>query len=66
MLTKKSDGVANGPRLRKALAGVIGGSMDRRTFLKRSGVTAGGAVLASAMPIGMTKGSTKRSWRGMP
>ncbi|MDA0306234.1 MAG: formate dehydrogenase subunit alpha [Proteobacteria bacterium] len=55
MLTKKSDGVANGPRLKKALAGVIGGSMDRRTFLKRSGVTAGGAVLASAMPLGMVK-----------
>ena len=53
MLTKTSGGVANGPRLKKALAGVIGGSMDRRTFLKRSGVTAGGAVLASAMPIGI-------------
>ena len=55
MLTKRSDGVANGPRLKKALAGVIGGSMDRRTFLKRSGVTAGGAMLASAMPLGMVK-----------
>ncbi|MAF95768.1 MAG: formate dehydrogenase [Rhodospirillaceae bacterium] len=55
MLTKTSDGVANGPRLKKALAGVIGGSMDRRTFLKRSGVTAGGAMLASAMPLGMVK-----------
>jgi formate dehydrogenase major subunit len=29
--------------------------MDRRTFLKRSGVTAGGAVLASAVPLGMVK-----------
>ena len=55
MLTKTSDGVANGPRLKKALAGVIGGSMDRRTFLKRSGVTAGGAALASALPLGMVK-----------
>ena len=55
MLTKTSDGVANGPRLKKALAGVIGGSMDRRTFLKRSGVTAGGAALASVMPLGMVK-----------
>ncbi len=55
MLTKTSNGVANGPRLKKALAGVIGGSMDRRTFLKRSGVTAGGAVLASAVPLGMVK-----------
>jgi len=55
MLTKTSNGVANGPRLKKALAGVIGGSMDRRTFLKRSGVTAGGAVLASTLPLGMVK-----------
>jgi formate dehydrogenase major subunit len=55
MLTKTSDGVANGPRLKKALAGVIGGSMDRRAFLKRSGVTAGGAALASVMPLGMVK-----------
>jgi len=55
MLTKKSDGVANGPRLRRALAGVVGSSMDRRTFLKRSGVTAGGAALATVMPAGMIK-----------
>ncbi len=55
MLTKKSGGVANGPRLKKALAGVIGGSIDRRTFLKRSGLTAGGAALASAVPLGMAK-----------
>jgi formate dehydrogenase major subunit len=29
--------------------------MDRRTFLKRSGVTAGGIALASALPAGMVK-----------
>ena len=55
MLTKRSNGVANGPRLKKALAGVIGGAMDRRTFLKRSGVTAGGAALAAATPLGVAK-----------
>jgi formate dehydrogenase major subunit len=55
MLTKKSNGVAGRPRLTKALAGVTGGSMDRRTFLKRSGVTAGGIALASAIPAGMVK-----------
>ena len=55
MLTKRSNGVANGPRLKKALAGVIGGSMDRRAFLKRTGVTAGGAVLAAATPLGVAK-----------
>ncbi|MBO6947096.1 MAG: molybdopterin-dependent oxidoreductase [Rhodospirillales bacterium] len=55
MLTKKSNGVAGRPRLTKALAGVVGGSMDRRTFLKRSGVTAGGIALASSLPAGMVK-----------
>jgi len=53
MLTKKSGGVANGPRLRKALTGVTGGSMDRRAFLKRSGLTAGTAALATVAPIGL-------------
>ena len=55
MLTKTSGGVANGPRLKKALAGVIGGSIDRRAFLKRSGVAAGGVALASVLPTGMAK-----------
>jgi formate dehydrogenase major subunit len=64
MLTKKSNGVAGRPRLTKALAGVIGGSMDRRTFLKRSGVTAGGIALASALPAGMVKKAEAASAAG--
>ncbi|MEE8535275.1 MAG: molybdopterin-dependent oxidoreductase, partial [Kiloniellales bacterium] len=55
MLTKKTNGVANGPRLSRALAGVVGSAMDRRTFLKRSGVTAGGAALAASGALGMVK-----------
>ena len=55
MLTKKRNGVAIGPRLTKALAGVIGGSMDRRTFLKRSGLAAGGVAVASTLPLGHVK-----------
>ena len=55
MLTKKRNGVANGSRLTKALAGVVGGSMDRRTFLKRSGLAAGGVAVASALPLGHVK-----------
>jgi len=35
--------------------------MDRRTFLKRSGVTAGGAALASALPLGMVKEAKAQS-----
>ncbi|WNJ99159.1 molybdopterin-dependent oxidoreductase [Thalassospiraceae bacterium LMO-JJ14] len=64
MLTKKSNGVAGRPRLTKALAGVVGGSMDRRTFLKRSGVTAGGIALASALPAGMVKKAEAASAAG--
>ena len=61
MLTKKSNGVAGRPRLTKALAGVVGGSMDRRTFLKRSGVAAGGVALGlGPMPAGMVQQSRKR------
>ncbi len=55
MLTKRTNGVANGPRLSKALAGLTGGAIDRRTFLRRSGLTAGGIAAASALPFGMVR-----------
>jgi formate dehydrogenase major subunit len=55
MLVKKHNGVANGPRMSKAMAGVLGGAIDRRTFLRRSGLTAGGAALASVAPAGMIR-----------
>ena len=54
MLTKKTNGVANGPRLSKALAGVTGSAVDRRTFLKRSGLAAGG-IAAASLPLGRVK-----------
>ena len=50
MLTKKTGGVAKGPRLSKALSGAVGSAMDRRTFLRRSGLTAGG--VAAVVTIG--------------
>jgi len=49
MLTKKTNGVANGPRLSKALAGVVGSAIDRRTFLRRSGLAAGGAAALATL-----------------
>ena len=55
MLTKKTNGVANSPRLSKALAGLTGRAIDRRTFLRRSGLTAGGIAAASTLPMGMVK-----------
>ncbi|MEO3429384.1 formate dehydrogenase subunit alpha [Pelagibius sp. CAU 1746] len=54
MLTKRTNGVANGPRLSKAVAGGAGSAIDRRTFLKRSGLTAGG-IAAASVPLGMVK-----------
>ncbi len=55
MLTKKTNGVANGPRLSQALAGVAGSAIDRRTFLKRSGLAAGGVAAAATLTSGMVK-----------
>ncbi|MGB0670104.1 MAG: formate dehydrogenase subunit alpha [Rhodospirillales bacterium] len=55
MLTKTSGGVDKGPRLKQALSRAVGGAIDRRTFLKRSGLAAGGAALASVAPLGNLK-----------
>ena len=52
LLTRKSDRVsAAGPRLRR-LSGVPLPTMDRRTFLKRSGLVAGAGAFASQLPYG--------------
>src|SRR5918996_5572051 len=53
MLRKKTNGVAHGPRLAHALGGVVGNAIDRRTFLRRSGLTAGGVAAAAALSGGM-------------
>jgi formate dehydrogenase major subunit len=52
MLTKKTNGVANGSRLSKALAGVTGGAIDRRAFLRRSGLAAGSIAAATTLTAG--------------
>jgi formate dehydrogenase major subunit len=54
LLTRKasSEAVAQ-PRLSRGLSGVLAKTMDRRTFLKRSGVTAGAAAVASQLPYSM-------------
>ena len=52
LLTRKSDRIsAAGPRLRR-LAGIPLPAMDRRTFLKRSGLVAGAGAFASQLPYG--------------
>jgi formate dehydrogenase major subunit len=49
MLTKTSSGTAQA-RLRRTHSGVPAGTLDRRAFLKRSGLVAGGAALAGELP----------------
>ena len=52
LLTKKSDRAsAAGPRLRRLVGGKYP-TMDRRTFLKRSGLVAGAGAFASQLPYG--------------
>ncbi len=55
MLTKKANGVAKGPRLKQALASVVGQTVDRRTFLARSGLVAGATALAATTTLGTVK-----------
>ncbi len=52
LLTRKSEQIsAAGPRLRR-LTGAPLPAMDRRTFLKRSGLVAGAGAFASQLPYG--------------
>src|SRR5437660_3139907 len=53
LLTRKSATAAAQPRLAKGLQAGLAKTMDRRTFLKRSGVTAGAAAVASQLPYSM-------------
>ena len=55
MLRKKTNGVANGSRLSSALQGLKDQAVDRRTFLKRSGLTVGGIAAASTLASGMVR-----------
>ena len=53
LLTRKIDTARTaGPRL-KRLAGARLSTMDRRTFLKRSGLAAGAGAFASQLPYGV-------------
>jgi formate dehydrogenase major subunit len=53
MLRKKTSGALNGSRMSKTLAGLTGGVLDRRTFLSRSGLAAGGVAAVSLAGGGM-------------
>jgi len=55
MLRKKTGGVAIGPRLSSALTEIAGKAIDRRTFLRRSGLTVGGLAAAATFSDGMVQ-----------
>ena len=55
MLRKKTNGVANGSRLSSALQDLKDQAVDRRAFLKRSGLTVGGIAAASTLASGMVR-----------
>jgi len=53
LLTRKGAAAPSGGRLAGALEGLAPRSMDRRTFLKRSGFAGGAGAFASALPFAM-------------
>jgi len=59
MLRKKTNGVAFGPRSSATFTGNAGETIDRRTFLKRSGLAAGGIAAASAASAGLVTRTAK-------
>ncbi|MGH6944976.1 MAG: molybdopterin-dependent oxidoreductase, partial [Geminicoccaceae bacterium] len=61
MLRKKSNGAVNGSRMSTVLAGLTGGTLDRRAFLHRSGLTAGGVAAASWLGGGMVTKATAQT-----
>lgn len=65
MLRKKTSGVASGPRLSSALTQLTNGAVDRRTFLRRSGLAAGGLAAATTLTSGMvTKAEAASAAKG--
>ncbi len=52
LLTKKSSGVAAASgRLAHGVSGMLGKTIDRRAFLKRSGITLGAGAVATQLPF---------------
>ena len=55
MLRKKTNGVAKGSQLSSALSDLKNATVDRRAFLKRSGLAIGGAAAISTLSSGMVR-----------
>ncbi len=61
LLTRKANGaVTSQSRLAQGLNGVLAKTIDRRTFLKRSGLTAGAGVAATQLPFSMIGEATAK------
>ncbi len=63
-MLKKKNGVANGSRLSSALAGMAEGAVDRRAFLRRSGLAIGGLAAATTLATGRVKAATSADSSG--
>ena len=56
LLTRKSASVSSSTsRLPRSVAGMLGRTIDRRTFLKRSGVTLGAGAVATQLPFSIVE-----------
>jgi len=65
LLTRKADSVSASPsRLTRNVAGMLGRTIDRRTFLKRSGVTLGAGAVASQLPFSIVEKAEAQSAGG--
>jgi formate dehydrogenase major subunit len=64
MLRKKVNGVANGPRLSSAISELTGGAVDRRTFLRNSGLAIGGLAAVTGLRSGMVTKAEAASMSG--
>jgi formate dehydrogenase major subunit len=65
LLTRKAASVSASPsRLTRNVAGMLGRTIDRRTFLKRSGVTLGAGAVASQLPFSIVEKAEAQSAGG--
>jgi formate dehydrogenase major subunit len=55
MLRKKMSGIAQGPRMSQALQEQTSGTVDRRAFLRNSGLAIGGLAAVSAVAGGRVR-----------
>ncbi len=64
MLRKRTSGSVTGAKLSAALAGLAMETVDRRAFLRNSGLAAGGLAAAGALSGGMVRRAEAQATRG--